>query len=97
MDFTKEKVLKLADLLMIGLTEEETNMVFDEFGIIDKNINKINEIENIADIEPMTHAIDNFDYVLREDVVEDSISKDELLQNSDNNDGDNVVIPKVVG
>ena len=36
-------------------------------------------------------------YELREDVVEDSISKDELLQNSDNNDGDNVVIPKVVG
>lgn len=97
MDFTKEKVLKLADLLMIGLTEEETNMVFDEFEIIDKNINKINDIENITDIEPMTHALDNFDYVLREDVVEDSISKDELLQNSDNNDGDNVVIPKVVG
>ena len=97
MDFTKEKVLKLADLLMIGLTKEETNMVFDEFEIIDKNINKINEIENIADIEPMTHALDNFDYVLREDVVEDSILKDELLQNSDNNDGDNVVIPKVVG
>ena len=97
MDFTKEKVLKLADLLMIGLTEEETNMVFDEFEIIDKNINKINEIENIADIEPMTHALDNFDYVLREDVVDESISKDELLQNSDNNDGDNVVIPKVVG
>ena len=88
MDFTKEKVLKLADLLMIGLTEEETNMVFDEFEIIDKNIN---------DIEPMTHAIDNFDYVLREDVADESITKDELLQNSDNNDGDNVVIPKVVG
>lgn len=97
MDFTKEKVLKLADLLMIGLTEEETNMVFDEFEIIDKNINKINEIENIADIEPMTHAIDNFDYVLREDVADESITRDELLQNSDNNDGDNVVIPKVVG
>lgn len=97
MDFTKEKVLKLADLLMIGLTEEETNMVFDEFEIIDKNINKINEIENINDIEPMTHAIDNFDYVLREDVVDESIRKDELLQNSDNNDGNNVVIPKVVG
>ena len=97
MDFTKEKVLKLADLLMIGLTEEETNMVFDEFEIIDKNINKINEIENIADIEPMTHALDNFDYVLREDIADESIPKDELLQNSDNNDGDNVVIPKVVG
>ena len=37
MDFTKEKIRKLADLLMIGLTDEETDMVFDEFEIIDKN------------------------------------------------------------
>ena len=43
-EFTKEKVEKLADLLMIGLTEEETKMVFEEFETIDQNINKINEM-----------------------------------------------------
>ena len=31
--FTPEKVEKLADLLLIGLTEEEKNMVFEEFEI----------------------------------------------------------------
>ena len=40
--FTKEMVTDYADKLMIGLTEEETKMVLDEFEIIDKNINIIN-------------------------------------------------------
>ena len=95
--FTKEKVEKLADLLMIGLTEEETQMVFDEFEIIDANINKINEIEGISEVEPMTHALDDFEFELRDDVVEESISIEELLQNSDDTDDREVSVPKVVG
>ena len=38
-----EKVEKLADLLMIGLNEDEKKMVFEEFETIDQNINKIND------------------------------------------------------
>jgi len=95
--FTKEKVERLADLLMIGLTEDETGMVFDEFEVIDANINKINEIEGISEIEPMTHALDDFEFELREDVVEESISIEELLQNSDDTDDREVSVPKVVG
>ena len=95
--FTKEKVERLADLLMIGLTEDETGMVFDEFEVIDANINKINEIEGIDKVEPMTHALDDFEFELREDVVEESISIEELLQNSDDTDDREVSVPKVVG
>ena len=95
--FTKEKVERLADLLMIGLTEDEKQMVFDEFEIIDANINKINEIEGIESVEPMTHALDDFEYELREDTKEESISIDELLQNSDDTDDREVSVPKVVG
>ena len=72
-EFTKEKVEKLADLLMIGLTEEETKMVFEEFETIDQNINKINEIPNINQVEPMTHALDDFVFELREDIAEDPV------------------------
>ena len=46
--FTKEMVTDYADKLLIGLTEEETKMVLDEFDIIDKNIDLINQIPNIA-------------------------------------------------
>ena len=82
-NFTKEMVNDYADKLLIGLTEEETNMVLEEFSIIDNTINKINDIKDIDKIEPMTHCLDNFVYTLREDIKEESIPIEELLQNCD--------------
>lgn len=95
--FTKEMVNDYAEKLLIGLTEEETNMVLDEFTIIDENINKINNIKGIEKIEPMTHCLDNFIYDLREDEIEESIPIEELLQNCDERTDREVEVPKVVG
>lgn len=95
--FTKEMVNDYAEKLLIGLTEEETNMVLDEFTIIDENINKINNIKGIDKIEPMTHCLDNFIYDLREDEIEQSIPIEELLQNCDERTDREVEVPKVVG
>ena len=96
MEFTKETVDKLANLLMIGLTDEENKMVLDEFEIIDNNINKINKIDGIDKVKPMTHALDDFKFNLREDVAEDSPDIEELLANCDARDGREVEVPKVV-
>lgn len=96
-NFTPEKVEELADLLMIGLTEEEKQMVFDEFEVIDANINKLNEIENLQDIEPMTHTLDDFACELREDIAEESVPLDQLLANCDDTEDGEVSVPKVVG
>jgi aspartyl/glutamyl-tRNA(Asn/Gln) amidotransferase C subunit len=95
--FTKEMVNDYADKLMIGLTEEENQMVLDEFEIIDSNIDLINEIPGIEKVEPMTHCLDDFVYELREDVVEESVPIDELLQNCDDATDREVSVPKVVG
>lgn len=95
--FTKEMVDDYADKLLIGLTEEENKMVLDEFEIIDSDIDLINNIPNIESVEPMTHCLDDFEYELREDVVEDSIPIEELLQNCDDVSGDEIRVPKVVG
>ena len=95
--FTKELVNDLADKLLIGLSEEENKMVLDEFDKIDRQIDLINKIPNIKDAEPMTHALDDFEYQLREDVVEDSITREELLKNCDCYDGEEIIVPKVVG
>ncbi len=95
--FTKEMVYDYADKLLIGLTEEECQMVLSEFDIIDKNIDIINEIPNIDKVEPMTHALDDFEYELREDIAEESVPIEELLQNCDDYEGREVVVPKVVG
>ena len=95
--FTKEMVDDYADKLLIGLTEEENKMVLDEFEIIDRNIDLINEIPNIEKVKPMTHALDDFECDFREDVVEESIPKEDLLKNADEEDGDFVIVPRVVG
>ena len=95
--FTKEMVDDYADKLLIGLTEEENQMVLEEFEIIDKNIDLINEIPNISEVEPMTHCLDDFTYELREDVVEESCSIEDILSNCDVHNGREIEVPKVVG
>ena len=95
--FTKEMVDDYADKLLIGLTPEENKMVLDEFDIIDEQINIINDIPGIEKVEPMTHALDDFEFELREDEVEESVPIEELLQNCDDYTGREVQVPKVVG
>lgn len=95
--FTKEMIDDYADKLLIGLTEEEKDMIVSEFDIIDESIQAVTEIPNINSVEPMTHALDDFEFQLREDVAEESIPIDDLLRNSDDEDGAEIVVPKVVG
>ena len=72
-------------------------MIVSEFDIIDESIQAVTEIPNISSVEPMTHALDDFEFQLREDVAEESIPIDDLLRNSDDEDGAEIVVPKVVG
>lgn len=94
--FTKEMVNDYADKLLIGLTDEENQMVLDEFDIIDKNIDIINKIEGIENVEPMSWCLDDFEYELREDVADESVDIDLLLQNCDDYRVCEVRVPKVV-
>ena len=95
--FTKEMVDDYAEKLLIGLTNEENKMVLDEFEVIDKNIDLINQIPNIENVEPMTHCLDDFEYELREDEVEESIDIEDLLSNCDVCTDREVEVSKVVG
>ena len=94
--FTKEIVDDLADKLLIGLTDEENQMVLDEFSYIDKNIDIINTIPNISEVEPMTHCLDDFVCELRDDEVEESIAIDDALKNCDDYVDTEIKVPKVV-
>lgn len=95
--FTKEMVKEYAENLLIGLTEEEADMVLNDFEFIDETINRINDIKGIEKVEPMTHCLDDFVYELREDVAEESIPIEELLQNCDEHTDREVEVIKVVG
>lgn len=95
--FTSEMVTDYAEKLLIGLTEEETKMVLDEFEVIDKNIDLINKIPNINEVEPMTHCLDDFICELRDDEALESVDIDDLLSNCDKVEYKEIEVPKVVG
>ena len=96
--FTKEMVDSYADKLLIGLTDEENKMVLDEFDVIDKDIDIINTIDNIKNVKPMTHALDDqVINTLREDVPSTSPNIDDLLSNAKQKIGREIEVPKVVG
>lgn len=94
--FTKEMVDDYAEKLLIGLTEEENKMVLDEFDIIKENMEIIAQIPDIESVEPMTHALDDFVFELREDEVKEELSISEVMQNCDNHNTREVIVPKVV-
>lgn len=94
--FTKEMINDYADKLLIGLTEEENKMVLEEFDEIDKNIDLINEIPDIKNVEPMSHCLDDFQFELREDIVEESVPEDIIFSNCDSMRNNEVKVPKVV-
>jgi hypothetical protein len=47
-----------ADKLLIGLTDDENNMVLKEFDVIEKSMEKIANMPDIEKVEPMTLAPD---------------------------------------
>lgn len=94
--FSKEEIIKYADKLLIGLTDEEANMLLDEFNIIDKNIDQINEIEGLSEIEPAFMPFNLYTATLREDKVEESVDVDVALSNTKDKLGREIRVPKVV-
>ncbi len=95
--FTKEVVDDLAAKLLIGLSPEENELVVREGDIIEENMELIANIPGIAEIEPMTHALDDFVFSLREDVKEESVPIEDLLKNCDDYEDREIEVPKVVG
>lgn len=97
-NFTKEKIDKYANDLLIGLTEEERTMIQEEFDTIEKNMDLINKIPDIKDVEPQSFPYEMEVTDLRsDDEVGEEIDIDTLLRNCDQYEGREIEVPKVVG
>ena len=97
-NFTKEKIDKYANDLLIGLTEEERDMIQKEFDDIEAGMEFINKIDGIKDVEPQSYPFDMEMADLRsDDEVGEEIPIDILLRNAGSVEGREVEVPKVVG
>ena len=97
-NFTKEKIDKYANDLLIGLTEEERTMIQEEFDTIEKNMDLINKIPNIKDVIPQSFPYEMEVTDLRsDDEVGEEIDIETLLRNCDQYEDREIEVPKVVG
>lgn len=85
-----EHVAKLARL---ELSEEEKVKFSKQLGDILKYVEQMNEVDTTG-VEPMSHAIDVFN-VMRDDVEIYEQTKEELMANAPEQEGDFFKVPKI--
>lgn len=95
-EFTKEEIINYADKLLIGLTEEEAKTTLEEFAVIDKKIDQINQIEGLEKVTPVFSPFDLYSAQLREDEAKESTLITDALANCEEVIDREIKVPKVV-
>lgn len=85
-----EHVAKLARL---ALSEEEKSKFSKQLTDILKYVEQMNEVDTTG-VEPMSSALD-FSNVMRDDVVKYENTREELMQNAPEREGDFFKVPKI--
>ena len=94
MRITTEMVDYISQLSRLSLPEEEKEAMTAQLERIVDYMDVLNQLDT-ADIEPMSHVFP-VKNVLREDVVEPSFDRAELLKNAPATDGEAFLVPRAV-
>ena len=92
----KGKLKSYANKLMFDMDDREYETLQQEFEIILKQMDLINEIEEIQGVEPMTFPFFNESVELRADTREHCIDVEDALSNCHDKKGREVRVPRVV-
>jgi aspartyl-tRNA(Asn)/glutamyl-tRNA(Gln) amidotransferase subunit C len=94
MTIDKETVEKVAHLARLELSEtEKQDMIKDMSKILDF-MAKLNELDTTG-VEPLIYMTDGAN-ILREDVVKQTVTHEEALQNAPKHDEDYFLVAKVI-
>ena len=94
-EITLEQVTEVAKLARLEIPPERLAKLTGQLESILEYVAKIGQID-MTHVEPMAHALPLHN-VLREDVVEPSLSLEKVLQNAPDTDGPFFKVPKVIG
>ena len=90
---TIKDVEHVAKLARLKLTEEEKEMFTHQLGDVLEHVEKMNEV-NTDGVQPMNHPIDFYN-VMREDVKIYENTREELMQNAPDVEGEFFKVPKI--
>jgi aspartyl-tRNA(Asn)/glutamyl-tRNA(Gln) amidotransferase subunit C len=77
----RDQVLHVARLARLGLSDEEVERMSSELSSILDHIEKISELDDLADAEPTSHVIE-LQNVLRPDEPRESWPRERMLESA---------------
>ena len=92
-----ELLKKCANNLMFDMSEEQYKLLLDEFDVLTQQMLVLGEIEGLDEVKPMTFPYEIYTTFLRDDIPEESLSKDDILRNAKDVVDGQIKLPKVVG
>ena len=90
---TIKDVEHVAKLARLELTEKEKEMFTHQLGDVLEHVEKMNEVDT-TNVEPMNHPIDFYN-VMREDNKIYENTREELMQNAPDIEGEFFKVPKI--
>jgi len=90
-----DDVKKVSRLARLWLDDAHLNRLGSQLESILKYVDQMSEVD-VTGVEPMAHALPLHN-VLREDVVEPSLTTEQVLANAPDRDGPFFKVPKILG
>ncbi len=94
MTISREDVLHIAKLARLNLSEKEIKTYSSQLSDILNYVQKLGEL-NVDNVEPMKHVL-NMVNVMREDKDLSSLSREDVLNNAPEHDGEFFKVPRVL-
>ncbi len=90
----KKEVEYIANLARLEVSEKEAKKFTSQLGVILEHVAKISEI-GTKEIKPTSHAVE-INNVLREDKVDNEVSKEESLSNAPDSEEGAFKVPRII-
>ena len=94
MAISRDEVKYIAGLARLTLTDAEIELYAQQLSDILGYIEQLNELD-VEGVEPMSHVLDIIN-VMREDKHLPSLSREEVMANAPDHDGEHFKVPRVV-
>ena len=92
----KSVLKEAANKLMFDMSEEQYAVLLSEFDVLTQQMQVLGEIEGLDEVAPMTFPYEIYTTFLREDIPDESISKEDALRNAKDVVEGQIKLPKVV-
>lgn len=93
---TKEVLIDASERLLFTMSDEEYNLLLDEFDTILKQLALIGNIEGVDEATPMVFPYEIYATTLRDDEPTKPLDRDEALKNAGSVKDHQIKLPKVI-